>query len=228
MVIKHNISDDRISKRIEPIMHLTAFAFPFLTGLWAVLTGMFNSTGLSCWIAPHPYGCSQTDTCTRGSRVHVFVWAFSGVPLVLATLIILACMFMMVSSVRERENKMKRYGFNNISTIGSRNRLGYSKDVQIQALYFVFAFGVAFIWVSIIRIYEILSASVPFVIVLLSQFLFPLQGLLNFCIYMRPRFKAVKARNESRSFCWLLMETVKGDEINTRRESMERRAARNK
>lgn len=223
MVIKYNISDDKIAKRIEPIMHITAITFPFLTGLWAASIGIFNSTGLSCWIAPNPYGCSETDTCIRGSRVRVFIWAFSGVPLILATIIILGCMSMMVLSVMEQDKKMKSYGFNNSSIFTSRNRLGFSKDAQIQALYFVLAFGTSFIWISITRIYEMLSEPVPFVIVLLSQVFFPLQGLLNFCIYMRPRFKAVKARNNSKSFCWLLMETVKGNEINTRRESMERR-----
>ncbi len=88
LTIRQGWSDEKISKRAEPIMHIVSFGFALGTGVSGLGLSLFNSNGLQCWIAPSPRGCIQSyearrlglptnpNPCQRGDNVDFYNMAF--------------------------------------------------------------------------------------------------------------------------------------------------------
>jgi hypothetical protein len=92
LTIRQGWSDEKISKRTEPIMHIVSFGFALGTGVSGLGLSLFNPRGVQCWIAPVPRGCIESckahqlelptnpNPCRRGDNAHLYNMAFLYAP----------------------------------------------------------------------------------------------------------------------------------------------------
>lgn len=93
----------------------------------------------------------------------------------------------------------------------SRNRRGRevakSKSIAVQGLLYVGAFYITWFFPTMSRITELVAKKNYFPIQFLDTFLIPLQGFLNFVIYIRPRYLKLRRENEEDGF-WKTFKTA--------------------
>lgn len=116
LLVKYGVSESRISRRIEPIMHWSTIVFALGTSFVCLGLGMFNDSSLWCWINAAPKGCEQSHefgetTCTRGDNAEIFRWAFFFGPLWAAILGTMVTMFMLWRAVNQQEKKASKWAF---------------------------------------------------------------------------------------------------------------------
>jgi hypothetical protein len=188
-----NVSAELICRRIEPVMHTLSILFPLITAFVALFLDLFNplELGVGCWIASYPTGCSADPEveCTRGENALLYVWLFGGPPLILGDVTVTVCMAIMFLTVRKQTRKVQeRYDvvIGQNSNAASNYRL---KQIALQGSLYVGAFFLTYIWTGTLRLVESDVRSTSFFILsYLDEVFYPLQGFMNFFIYIRPRF----------------------------------------
>ena len=114
------------------------------------------------------------------------------------------------SSINQRLSNLKTN--RNDKNGSSRNRRGRrdaakSKQIAVQGILYVGAFYITWLFPTISRITELVAGKNYFPIQFLDTFLIPLQGFLNFFIYIRPRFLNYRNQNVDAGF-WKALKTV--------------------
>ena len=87
--------------------------------------------------------------------------------------------------------KRKKKLFNNASK---------SRQIAVQGMLYVCAFYITWLFPTIQRIMELSGSDQYFVVQLFDTILLPLQGLLNFTIYIRPKFMALRKNSPDSGF----------------------------
>jgi len=81
-------------------------------------------------------------------------------------------------------------------------------QTAIQAILYIVAFLMANIWTGVIKVIGSNKGSVAyFTFSLLSQVFFPLQGFMNFFIFIRPRYMDLRRKNPDTS-SWKLLAGI--------------------
>lgn len=89
----------------------------------------------------------------------------------------------------------------------AKNDAAQSQKIAVQGLLYVGAFYVTWLFPTISRITELTARKLYFPIQFLDTFLVPLQGFLNFFIYIRPRLLIYRKRNPNVGY-WEAMKIV--------------------
>jgi len=108
-------------------------------------------------------------------------------------------------------------------------RLSRPSQVSVQrmqrtknrAIAYIVGYLLTYLFTFIYRFIELLGSPIPFVIILLARFTFPLQGFFNVLIYTYPHVIACRRRNENyswvRAFCEVIKSGGDSDEVRTSR-----------
>ncbi|CAB9516505.1 expressed unknown protein [Seminavis robusta] len=76
------------------------------------------------------------------------------------------------------------------------------RNTAIQAFYYVLAYSMTHTFVFLAANFDyFLPSGSPFLLTLLGVFSFPLQGILNVFIFLRPRIHVLQTRDSSLSYC---------------------------
>jgi hypothetical protein len=67
-----------------------------------------------------------------------------------------------------------------------------TKEAAWQAFLYVNAYFVTHIWASLVMMIELGGGTVPFYLLLIQNFFWPLQGVINVFIFLRPRIKSIQ------------------------------------
>ena len=208
MVIKYSKSDEYLSKKLEPWMHLVSLGYP-LSGAIACLTlGYINSSPSNCWIGPYPMNCDIHDvrTCIRGENHYMMRWICSGSVIIASVTVISFCMLQVVLFVRKRLLVMKRrFSFANRTISTCTNLENQYKAVTQQALLYVGVFLLVWFFGFLFRVSK--KTRNPYLLIP-AQVLNPLQGFLNFFVYIWPRYTKTKQENPDRTFWWLIKDAI--------------------
>ncbi|GFH53066.1 hypothetical protein CTEN210_09542 [Chaetoceros tenuissimus] len=104
--------------------------------------------------------------------------------------------FSMIASLRERMSSWRFLSRNDSTSGGLRdsrkskyNKASRSRQIAIQGMLYVCAFYVTWFFPTVQRITEVAANKKFFVFQFFDSFLLPLQGAINFGIYIRPRLK---------------------------------------
>jgi len=190
LVIKHGWSDVKLAKLerfVHPVVAVTAFGIA-IAGLPLKL---YNNSNVWCWIAPN-------DRMNSNVNANFYRWAFFYVELWLIIVIVTVIMMAVVVNVVQTANKTTRYS---VQTTNKTTRYSFrgkdaklSTTVRKQALYYVSAFYVTWLALTILRILQTADVQVPYAIFVLAVLLTPLQGFFNFLIYIKPRYLRYRRR----------------------------------
>ena len=204
LVIKYKWSDKKLSqKHFEIIAHVTSLGFGLLTCIVCASLGLFNPIGWDCWISAYPLGCNQSwkarfalddnyePNCERGDNANLYQWLFFYIPL---WCIIVAAALQTFSIVREYRSTTKKTSAYRASSAVSanqerKNSVYMQKDKLIitQAFFYVGSFLVAWIFPTVLRFQEVFGETLWWDFIFLSAMFVPIQGFLNFLVYLRPR-----------------------------------------
>jgi hypothetical protein len=212
LMIRYNFSEERLDKITVPVYGII-LVFGISTSIAGLPLTLYNNADLWCWQAPLPFGCLESaqnggvTTCERGDNVlSIYRWAFFYAPLWAAiafATISMALVFLKVhrleaASARFRSRRDFSLGveLSPISRMSILAKLGErAKKVARQALCYVGAFYISWIWSTLTRILQSVNGQTYFPIVLLAAIFLPFQGFLNFLVYIRPRYERFRDEN---------------------------------
>jgi hypothetical protein len=209
LCINPNIDDKTIKQRYEPFLHAIPILFSIIPAFVGLFFGMYNPLppGQECWLAPYPVGCDNDDNntdCTRGKNATILILYFAGTAW-LCFLIIVCCMIAIyVISWRQQRKMESNYPSTFPEPIPSRASVFHRNSsveslqsnnpklrrIANQACLYIAVVFITWIWTFIIVIIlkEGSSGKTLFGITIMEKIFLPLQGLLNFMIYIRPYF----------------------------------------
>jgi hypothetical protein len=219
LVICRNMKPEYIAKAVEPFLHGSILLYVFGTATASIFLELFNvdECGLMCYIAPYPFNCVDNDDveCIRGGLAEQYIWWFSFGELICFFTVVIVCQFAIYWTVRKQVRTLRRYSIDSSSEEEGQSKCSritkyFKKDnrrpnsvvseqekkiteVAIQATLYVLVFFVTWFFVVFTRVAHlveseaIINAYLP--LAFIAEILFPLQGFLNFLVYLRPIYK---------------------------------------
>jgi hypothetical protein len=182
LVVKFGWTEHQIRTTIEPYLHIIPICMALGTATASLVLGLYGNANLWCWI-------SGKHSTYRLAFFYVWYWA----SLVAVTL----AMVTVYWTVRQQEAASLRY-----SVKGGKN----TRKVGMQAILYISAYFLTALFATIVRVMQALSHDgfVPFWAVLCMTIFYPSQGLMNFVIYIRPRYLHYRHKNPD----WSLIKTI--------------------
>ena len=230
--VRHGMSARQVAQQYEPYMHLIALGFPLTTAILGVAINAFHEifAGPGCWIADFPQGCDGNPDLT--CRAFLVGYLFAGGPVGFVFVCIMVNFFRIYQHVRRVLSRGARRSFD------SENQTNRIDQVATQSYLYVLVFCLTFACAFLTQSME---AGTPdetwnerdiFPWIVLNQMFFPLQGFLNFFIYLRPRYIAVRSFHLQQTRWWAFCEALRREAHNdvavAGHEARQRRRRRNK
>mmetsp|Transcript_26905 Transcript_26905/g.58834 ORF Transcript_26905/g.58834 Transcript_26905/m.58834 type:complete len:456 (+) Transcript_26905:511-1878(+) len=219
LIIRSGWSEMKI-KRVEPYLHVLPLVVGLTMGIAGLPLTLYNPSGWLCWYAPYPGNCLSDPTvpCERGELAHVFRWVHYGF-IWSAILFVTVGMFLIYRKVHDNEAKTQRFTRfvhpedeetrpqRRMSFLSRQEEelkaqqaaAGRSRKVANQAMLFVGALYLTWIFTTLTRIFQIVQGKTYYGLLVLMAIFFPLQGFFNAIIYLRPRYLKQKQANPDRS-----------------------------
>ena len=197
LVIRYNMSDSCIARRFEPFMHCVPILFYSFTAVLGLFLEVFNPNGSVCLIGPYPPFCEDNPfvECTRGEKfgsaylVYSLTYPFLG-----WTFLICVWLLVVIFTVAQKIRQSRRFVFqDNGASPGERQM----RQAIVQCLLYAFWFITFSILTSLNLLFdeagrEYKSVDAQFWLIAFAVFFFPLGGLVNFLIFIRPFYLAIR------------------------------------
>jgi hypothetical protein len=211
LLIRYGWKKEQIRK-VEWCIHGIVWTLTLSTSIAALALDLFNFSGLSwCWISAFPLGCKESysndgeSDCLLGDNASIYQRIFLYGPLWLCIAFATLATIMVYHKVLQQEKRMERYLVGDqLSRANRRTRRKTSRKVANQGLCYVGVFYLTWVWITIARLIE---GSPPFAVAFLAVLFQPLQGFLNFLVYVRPRYLRYCDKNPDWSVMQLCVST---------------------
>ena len=203
LVIIKGWPDDDVD-RIEPFLHGNAIAWGLGTGLASLGLNLFNQVGWDCWIASAPLGCQEswnspdgTTTCERGDNGSIYQWAFYYAPLWFVIVFVACLMYWVYHDVSTHERQMQSanqrrsavwHRQQQTSEAPPSNRISNEKKIAGQAAAYVGGFFITWLFPTIFQIFIVTMGNPPWILLFLTAFFVPIQGVFILVVYIRPAY----------------------------------------
>jgi len=216
LLVKHNWSEKSMAmRRLEKIFHFVAWAMAFGTAFASLGLELYNNANLWCWIAPYPLDCENsvaasdgTGTCVRGDNAWLYRLFFYFLWLWIAVAVVIFSMVLMLWAVYTQAKMVDKY--RQKGEQHSRVRQNMVRDVGMQCVYYIAAFLLTSLPLSVARMLQAQynCTETYFPLSLTTAFLFPLQGFWNAAIYLRPRYRKFKQQNPNSSILSTVLRSL--------------------
>jgi len=226
LVIRFNVTDATITKRLEPFLHAVPVLFPLTTALSGIPLEFYNFKGAICYIESSPWACRYGGNCTRNPHSLVFEFWLAGFWLILIGCSVIVFMTLVYCSVRQRERAMSQFNFRTRdgTVVLSSSYIQLCKDKRetgIQAFLYVAAFIITYLWSGINYFFTVAGSTPPDALKLLIFLFTPLQGFWNFFIYIRPRYCLINRQFRDKSIREKLVLVIFYPETGRRNSSLD-------
>eukprot|EP00980_Cylindrotheca_fusiformis_P011756 scaffold2799_cov117-Cylindrotheca_fusiformis.AAC.3 len=239
LTARFGYKNSRISKIIEPIMHIISIGFPLLSATTGVVLGIYGETSsaLGCWVEP-------------------IAWLYYAIPALIVFCMLLVnnvAIYMFVRRQIQRNHRRRSSRrpsttasstFDDGSSFGATNELSISKRrlsetdrssfssqiqteqnrrmklVSSQAFLFVVSYFSCNIWSGIIGLADSRTQSEAeelellvnyYPVLVLQAALLPLQGLFNMVVFIRPKYLKIRHDRPRRSRVWAIKRSIFGE-----------------
>jgi len=216
LVICYNVRDSVIERRVEPFMHLLPVAFYLGTAVAGLGLGIFNFSGNTCWVGVYPPGCEYDPEtpCERpwignaGETINAIGLSFVTIPFMVWCFLIVVWLAMIAYTVVARTLKNRRRLFEGSSQMSvSSGEVRRMRQVVFQSFLYstwfllVMIFGTIDPLLGMAQV-EYKDIYTQFWALAIGLFLIPLQGLMNFFIFIRPPYISIRREfpNDGRWF----------------------------
>mmetsp|Transcript_15259 Transcript_15259/g.23749 ORF Transcript_15259/g.23749 Transcript_15259/m.23749 type:complete len:378 (-) Transcript_15259:183-1316(-) len=212
LMIKYKWTQDQIKFKASPWLLGAPLVFGLSVAFAGLSMNLYAPATMWCWVAAHPAGCSGSECDGHSGQANDFRFAFFYGPLWTAILSMGAIMTIVYAAIKKGEGT-DAFGSETSTDffwLISKERRGEevsqndrSRRLARQAFWYCAAFLLTWIWPTLVRVWEI-SGSPPFVFYVMMALFAPLQGLMNFISYIRPRY----LRNKDLHPNWNLYEVL--------------------
>mmetsp|Transcript_30894 Transcript_30894/g.55983 ORF Transcript_30894/g.55983 Transcript_30894/m.55983 type:complete len:333 (+) Transcript_30894:115-1113(+) len=219
LLSKYQLTEEYIAKRYEKYMHAAAIIIGFGFAILGLPLTLYNNANLWCWIAAYPSSCEDNSgdhgdvPCTRGQNAWLFRWLIFYGPIWLIILAVTGIMIMLTRSVKVEEKIIiemqteirSRPNFNQIDSsaltdeqprapapiaLSETYRYERSRQMFHQAVFYLGVFYITWLFVTINRMYQLITGESNFPLLVLHSIFGPLQGFLNFIVYRHGQITA--------------------------------------
>ena len=184
---------------IERVMHAIPFIYSIIGGSIIAADTSFNSGGRQCWVSQVPFGC-RGDDCVRGRHAFTIQWILFYI-LVVCILAATLAMFGICWTVFMRNKKLEKRLSSGLDVRANAARKKKRRDIFLQALLYLGALYVTWIFSIANRLYFVLHGRLIFGLHVFATTVHPLQGAFNVLVYMRKelfsKFTNQRKRNSS-------------------------------
>lgn len=210
LTIRHGMSATIFSTKVEPFLHVTSVMVPIAAAILAVSKGFIEPGPTVCFIS-------------RGPESITWIWI--GIGIVGTCLCV--CIYSMASicdTVIRRQRRMRRYSYTSATKTKSMTSTNVeTRDTVIQALLYISAFILTFLFPAISFGYN----DNVFFLRVLAKTSYPLQGLWNFLLYIRPGVKKIRREHPGKNIITILWEVIFHAKNRSMRERQKRHNCRN-
>mmetsp|Transcript_4809 Transcript_4809/g.6719 ORF Transcript_4809/g.6719 Transcript_4809/m.6719 type:complete len:398 (-) Transcript_4809:127-1320(-) len=190
LVVRYQWKSATISKYIEPFFHSIAWLYPILQASIIMAFDLMNPVAGApgtCWATQVPDGCVVEDVeCQRGSDKYGIIIATIASILIIMVVMIVSSILLYLR-VRHIEQKIAR--FDPSGSFSSSSRMKTTRQTGRQAIRYILSFlacNLATCTIVFGPEYSSPNANVYYTVTGGSFLvLFPLQGLLHACIFIR-------------------------------------------
>ena len=190
--IRFGMTEDTFRTKVEPLVHMTAFGGPLISGLIGLGLDVYGEVrlGPGCWTVPDKqYG-------------EMFGWIAAFVPMSITIVQVVTSqiiIFRYCRDVLQRSSQWATTATQGASTLQSNNhnKEARMRNVAVQSFSYVGAFLLVNAWPTILRILDnegVGDESDVFVLLVLQAIFLPSQGFFNCLIYLRPRYSYRRSR----------------------------------
>lgn len=216
LTVRYGYKEDKASRVLEPWIHLVAFGAPIILGAVALPLGSFNPSLLQgfCVVSNFPTGC-QGEKCERG--IGTALGIANAVVAFLSSITGFICTWLVYITLRQREKQGRRFEFEGTTNDTLKRRL---KTVTTQAILYSLAFSTGFV-VSLLNVVvraiyrgrlsaakDISTNFVAIAAVFIINIFVPLQGLMNFPVFIRTDFIRWQKSVPNRSWMWIVWQIL--------------------
>jgi hypothetical protein len=204
-VVKCDVSDEVISKKIEPYMHIVPMLYALTVTGVALSQEYINPTSGLCWINTVPDECAINPSieCERGGDQILFIAIITIIaPIFVSFVTIITSMSVLYCTVHKQEITMSRYSQlsfgqargnqdidrdQNVSFRWFRRAVSNSRKIMHQAIGYACAFFLSYTTLVIHVIIILATGESNIVMCFVTRALFPMQGLFNFIVFIFPK-----------------------------------------
>mmetsp|Transcript_26122 Transcript_26122/g.52498 ORF Transcript_26122/g.52498 Transcript_26122/m.52498 type:complete len:493 (+) Transcript_26122:185-1663(+) len=228
LTIRYQWREKRM-KKAERYLLAVPLVWASGTSLAALGMTLFNNANLWCWISSVPLGCKGSlrndgvNDCERGNNQWIYRWIFFYGPLWTAILLSGVAMLLTYFSVAQTEKASSKWKNNDTfkyeptdSALRKKKEKEesdrkHSKQVSSQAFYYLMAFFLSWTPATLTRLIQMVSFKTYYPLILLMAITNPMQGLLNYLVYMRPRWLAYRKRHPEWGRCMAFAMIFRGE-----------------
>lgn len=200
LVIRFGLSDGILTRRVEPFLQSVPTIFSVGVAVAGLVKKVYNPGGpFSCWVSVWPVSCHRIPNvpCTRGGTDGEVAAFFRDylivIPLVVWTFLSLGALLVVATTIILRYRSSRRFSFSN------DNQRRHQREVIVQCILYGLFFANTLIWRTMRTLFDWADRDYYFFgkhywITFLGVFFFPLQGLFNFIIFVRPRYLSARTQ----------------------------------
>mmetsp|Transcript_30148 Transcript_30148/g.62746 ORF Transcript_30148/g.62746 Transcript_30148/m.62746 type:complete len:333 (+) Transcript_30148:50-1048(+) len=206
------LSEEAIASKYEKYMHSLAIIPTISIAVAGLPLTLYNNANLWCWIAAYPPTCDNDEgthghdwPCERGENAWLFRWTFFYAPLWFIITAITVMMIILTRAVRreekqviemQKQTRLRRPSFKREEEIRRGQhlqnyipqrelpvQLERSKQMFYQAVFYVGAFYITYVFATLNRLTQLIGGDNIFVFMIMTSTLTPMQGFLNFLVY---------------------------------------------
>jgi len=203
LTIKHRLQPRHFATKIEPFLHTASVLIPLTLATVPIVMNDVN---------PQLY----TPICSI-STLSPIAWPLASVPFI-SFLVCVYSMVGIVCYVNAQSDKMKKYSYGSTQM---QRRESEKRATIRQAMFYTVAFFITFLF----PFTRLLSDA--FLLEILKNIFYPLQGFWNFLLYIRPSVIKMKEREQDKYLCYIIWRVIFHPEEKKENVRQKRRNIRN-
>jgi hypothetical protein len=131
-----SMKDEQIAKKYEKWIHFGCLVWPLGTAIAAWQQDLYSFSGIGCWIAPEPLRCHRRDDidCIRSEDAYIYVWVYTGIPLILLCLYIVYTMGLIYMKVKEVSRKAEKWSMGTVGASIVSNVQSPDRNINDESL----------------------------------------------------------------------------------------------
>jgi hypothetical protein len=228
LIIRYQWKEERMNEKAQKYLLSVPLVWASGTSLAALGLTLLNNANLWCWISSVPLGCKGShrnngvNDCERGNNQWIYRWAFFYGPLWAAIFLSGVAMLLTYMAVVRTERASSKWKSATTATYDPTNSAArkkkekeendrkHSKQVSSQAFYYLLAFFFSWTPATLTRFIQMIGLKTPYALLLLMAIFTPMQGFLNYLVYMRPRWINYRKRHPEWGRCMAFAMVFRG------------------
>ena len=201
-VIRYEMREERITRKVEPWLHAVAIGFPLLGAIVMASAGALgadNSAGAVCLVNLDEESGQYTLNFLLG-------FFFLAVPLFLFVIYIIVVNILIYLRVRTVISRSRRFSIRAGDMAGGQHQALKIREVATQNALYVMTFSILLVVLLVNNLAHAFGVTEKqlFPVIVIENILTPMQGFFNAVIFSRPKYIAARVQFPEETKWWAI------------------------